>query len=302
MRILITGGTGTVGTAFMREFGDKHEFAVLSRNEMLQWAVKKEFPRTHCFLGGVESLDRVLRAYHMFQPAVVIHAAAVKHIDMAEQQPIQTCKVNVLGSLNVIEASTLMQTPTTIAISTDKACSASVYGASKFLMERAFLEADTARAKFAVCRFGNVAKSNGSVIPKWLAAAAKGEPLEVTSPTMCRMMISQPDAAKLIQLAIELAQFRGKFVLLKKLKQVNVLALAKQISDNVVVVGPRPGEKQYETLLTEAEIPYSYVDDHGYVMLRPEMNMDLATRFGGGYSSQSAEEMTDTEIRDLIYA
>lgn len=302
MRILITGGTGTVGTAFMREHRHEHEFAVFSRNETLQHRVRGEFPSVRCFLGGVEDEEALLRAYQIFRPEIVIHAAAVKHIDIAEGQPIQTCKVNVLGALNVVACSTLMRTPTTIGISTDKACNASVYGYSKYLMERCFLEANSEDVRFAVCRFGNVAKSNGSVIPKWQAAAARGEPLQVTDPTMNRLMISQPDAARLIQKTIELTHLQGGFVLLKRLKQVNILALAKAISDNVVIVGARPGEKQHESLLTRDELLRSRLLDNTYVRIGRVVNPDPSTRCPTDMSSEHAEQMTEAEIKELLAA
>lgn len=301
MRVLITGGSGTVGTAFIAAYAGRYEFAILSRNEKLQWEAKQKFPGITCYLGNVEDFARLMRAYQEFRPDVVIHAAALKHIDLAEQQPIQTCRVNIIGMLNVIEASVLLQTPVTIGISTDKACnSQSVYGWSKYFMERCFMEANTAATKFALCRFANVAKSNGSVIPKWLAAAARGEKLTVTDPAMCRMVISQGDAARLIQKAIELCDTGGGFVLSKQLKQLNILDLAKQISANYEVVGARAGEQLHESLLSAAEIPCSQVLGDGYVRINSSPNPDVATRFDAGYDSRTSERMTEQEIRDLI--
>lgn len=311
MRILITGGSGTVGQAFIKAYtgspgkphvaGDTHTFAILSRNEKLQWEAKRRFPNTQCFLGGVEDRASLIAVYKKFKPTLVIHAAAVKHIDLADKQPAQTCRVNVLGSMNVVEASQLCETPITIGISTDKACSHSVYGASKYLMERCFLEADTPKTKFVCCRFGNVVKSNGSVIPKWLEAVARGEPLQVTDPTMCRMMISQPAAAAVIWRAIE--QLRGGesgFILTRKLKQVNILDLAKAISDNVEIVGARDGEYRHEALLMPAEIPYSKQLTNGYVAIYKTVNPDASTRFAEGYDSATSERMSHAEIRELI--
>jgi FlaA1/EpsC-like NDP-sugar epimerase len=300
MRILITGGAGTVGAAFIRAYSHLHEFAVFSRNEAQQAALKQEFPDVQCYLGNIESLSQLLVAYRKFRPEAVIHAAAVKHIDLAEKNPAQTCRVNVLGSLNVIEAAQLCRIQTTIGISTDKACNASVYGYTKYLMERAFLEANSYDVRFACCRFGNVAKSSGSVIPKWLAMAARKEPLQITDPTMCRLMISQPDAAKLVMRALQEAQFGGGFVMTKKLKQVNILELAKAISRDYVVTGSRAGEKQHEALLMPTEIPYSCVTDEGYIKIGSTLNPDLATRFDAGYDSSCAEQMTPAEIFDLI--
>ena len=302
MRILITGGTGTVGTAIIREYQAEHDFAVISRNEAQHAEFRDAFPDVQCFLGSIENISQLLGAYRKFRPEVVVHAAAVKHIDLAEKNPSQACRVNVLGSLNVIEASQRCGIQTTIGISTDKACNASVYGYTKFLMERTFLEANSYAIRFACCRFGNVAKSSGSVIPKWQLMAAKGEPLQVTDPTMCRLMISQPDAARLVMRAIREAQLGGGFVLTKKLKQVNILALAKRISPDYVVVGSRAGEKQHEALLLPAEIPYSCVSPEGYIKIGHTINRDEATRFDAGYDSSCAEQMTDTEIDDLLFS
>lgn len=302
MRVLITGGSGTVGCAFMREYADRHTFAILSRSEKLQWEAQQEFAQLKCYLGGVEDHDAVLRAYDAFQPDIVIHAAAIKHIDLAERQPIQTCRINIVGGINVVAVSKLCRTPITIGISTDKACGQSVYGMSKYLMEKAFLEANTAQTKFALCRFANVAKSNGSVIPKWIEAAKRGEQLTITDPSMCRMMISQPDAARLIHKAIDLCDAGGGFILSKKLKQVNILDLAKAISDNYKVTGVRAGEQQHEALFTPNEIACTELLPDGYIKIGTSPNPRLATRLDSGYDSATAERMTEQEIRDLIAA
>ncbi len=300
MRALITGGSGTVGLAFIKEYGRLYDFAIYSRSEKMQWEAKQKFPDVTCFLGGIEEQDRLLNAYEKFKPDVVVHAAALKHIDLAEKNPIQACRVNILGTLNVIQASVLTRTRTTIGISTDKACSQSVYGRSKYLMERCFRDANSPAARFACCRFANVAKSNGSVIPKWLEAAARGEKLTITDPAMCRMIISQQDSARLIQKAVVLCGNDGGFVLLKKLKQLNILDLAKQISDNYEVTGARAGEKLHEALLDPAEIPYSQVLSDGYIKLSDTVNTDETTRFSEGYDSATTDRMSEQEIRDLI--
>ena len=301
MRILITGGTGTVGSAFIREYGQAHEIAVYSRNEKLQWDTKLNFPGVKCYLGSVENLPGLLTAYDQFCPDVVIHAAAMKHVDMAERQPAQTCRVNIVGTLNVIAASKMTRTLVTVGISTDKACGTSVYGMSKYLTERCLLEADSPETRFAACRFGNVAKSNGSVIPRWLEAAAAGKELTVTDPSMCRLMISQPDAARLVLEAVDRCQGSdGGFILTKQLKAVNILDLAKQISPKYSVIGRRDGESQHESMIKESELPYTRQFPDGYIRIGDTVNEDVSTRCVSGYDSATAERMTEQEIRTLL--
>ena len=128
----------------------------------------------------------------------------MKHIDLMEQNPIAGCNVNVIGSLNVISASMKYDVPITVAVSTDKACSsASVYGDTKSLMEKCFMEANTDRNRFALTRFANVAHSNGSVLPFWLNLREKGLPLKLTDPKMNRLIFTQRDAAELIMKTIK---------------------------------------------------------------------------------------------------
>jgi UDP-N-acetylglucosamine 4,6-dehydratase len=170
MKVLITGGTGTIGRAYVKNYAEFFDVYSLSRDENKQTQLWRAFPEVvGQYLGNVEDKETVFRVYEDVKPDIVIHAAAVKHINLAEKQPIQTCKVNIVGSLNIIEASIRYDIPITVAISTDKACSyESVYGGSKYLMERCFLEANSNRNKFSVCRFANVAHSDGSVLPFWL--------------------------------------------------------------------------------------------------------------------------------------
>lgn len=301
IRILITGGSGTVGSAFIREYRDRYQFAVLSRNEQLSAKFSQEFPEVPCYLANVDNREQLFHVYEKVRPNAVIHAAAIKHINLAELQPIQASTVNVTGSLNVIAASQRFDVPVTIGISTDKACnSTSVYGLTKLLMEKCFLEANTPTNCFAVCRFANVAHSNGSVIPLWLAAAAKGEKLKITNPDMARMIFSQADAARLVHAAIRQAQHGGGFILSKLLKQVNILDLAKTISDNYEVIGPRPGEKAHEDLISAAEAPYTELLADGYVRINTCRNTN-GTGLNGAYNSQNAPKMTAEELRELVY-
>ena len=301
MKVLITGGTGTIGRAYVKNYAEFFDVYSLSRDENKQTQLWRDFPEVvGQYLGNVEDKETVFRVYEDVKPDIVIHAAAVKHINLAEKQPIQTCKVNIVGSLNIIESSIRCDVPVTVAVSTDKACSyESVYGGSKWLMERCFLEASSNRNKFSVCRFANVAHSDGSVLPFWLDAKKEGKPLELTDPEMNRLMFTQDDAANLIYRTIDYTRKNeGWFVCSYKMKCVNMFDLAKTISDNIAIVGKRPGEKRDEDLISKHELPYTYVRGND-IHIRAEENI-YDEKLDVPYNSQSAEKMSPKQIRELV--
>ena len=205
-------------------------------------------------------------------------------------------------SINVINASVIADVPITIGISTDKACSsASVYGDTKSLMEKCFMEANTMKNRFALTRFANVAHSNGSVLPFWLNLKKEGHPLKLTDPDMNRLIFTQNDAAQLIKRTIKWTeQHGGGFVKSFKMKCVNMLDLAKAISDDIEIVGKRPGEKTDEDLVSKNEVnrTYLYGDD---IHIRMEENKQ-DNKLTEPYNSKSAQKMTKEEMKELIEA
>ena len=301
-RVLITGGSGTIGRAFIRNYyNDLISFYSLSRNENAQVELARDYPKIPLqFLGNIEDKLTVYRAFEEIKPDIVIHAAAVKHINLAEEQPIHTCNVNIIGSINVIEAAIRTDVPTVVAISTDKACSSeSVYGDTKSLMERCFLDANTTRNRFSVCRFANVAHSNGSVLPFWLKMKSQGKQITLTDPKMNRLMFTQTDAARLIHRTIKYTEKNGGgFISSYKMKCVNMLDLAKVISEDIAIVGKRPGEKTDEDLIAEHELPYTYVRGND-IHIRMEKNEGV-NKLDVPYNSKSAEKMTPREIKELV--
>ncbi len=301
MKVLITGGTGTIGRAYVKNYSEFFDVYSLSRDENKQTQLWRAFPEVvGQYLGNVEDKETVFRVYEDVKPDIVIHAAAVKHINLAEKQPIQTCKVNIVGSLNIIEASIRYDIPITVAISTDKACSyESVYGGSKYLMERCFLEANSNRNKFSVCRFANVAHSDGSVLPFWLDEKRDGNSLKLTDPNMNRLMFTQDDAANLIYRTVEYTRKnRGGFVCSYKMRCVNMLDLAKAISEDVEIVGRRPGEKVDEDLISEHELDYTYVIGND-IHIRTEKN-EGDNKLDVPYNSKSAKKMSQKEIKEIV--
>jgi len=299
-KVLITGGTGTVGKTYIKNYYDKYEFINVSRDEGNIADLKQECPDVTSYLGNIEDKGFLLRVFKDVKPDVVIHSAAMKHIDLMETNPISGCNINVMGSLNVVEASIINDVSVTVGISTDKACLAeSVYGASKYLMERVFMNSNNDNNRFSLTRFANVAHSNGSVLPFWLKLKREGKPLKLTDPNMNRLIFTQDDAAALIYRAIQWTFHNGGgFIKSYKMKCVNMLDLAKAISDDIEIVGKRPGEKTNEDLISKNEIDRTYIyrDD---IHIRMEKNPDL-NKLDVPYNSRSAEKMTESEIKELI--
>ena len=300
MKVLITGGTGTVGKALISQ--NNNEYISISRNEENITNLKREHPSVKCYVGNIEDKSLLLRVFKEVKPDVVVHSAAMKHIDLMEQNPIAGCNVNVMGSLNVVEASIINDVPITIGVSTDKAClSESVYGASKYLMERVFMNVNNDNAtRFALTRFANVAHSAGSVLPFWLKLKSDGKPLKLTDPKMNRLIFTKEDAANLINRTIDFTKENGGgFVKSYKMKCVNMLDLAKIISDDIEVVGERPGEKTDEDLISEREIARTFIygDDIHIRMDENEGNNKLDRP----YNSASAEKMSLSEMKNLVY-
>lgn len=301
-KVLIIGGSGTVGKSFIKTYRNKYKFYNLSRNESLQHSLKQEFPEVENFLGSIENSDQVYSVFDRVKPDVVLNCGAMKHVDLCEKQPIQAININLLGSLNVIDACVSLKVPVSIFISTDKACDhKNIYGMTKYLMEKCCLEANSDITKFAACRFANVACSNGSVIPLWKDQAKDGKTLKITNPNMNRMMFSPLDSSKLIEKAIHLCNNgSGGFILSKKMKNVNIGELADLISKNQEIVGERPGEKLDEDLVSEKELPYTYLIDNDYIVIKKEINNNLTTRLDKPYNSKVAEKMDKKELMELI--
>ena len=299
MKVLITGGTGTVGKALISQ-KDK-EYISISRNEENIANLRRLYPEVKCYVGNIEDKSLLLRVFKDVKPDVVVHAAAMKHIDLMETNPIAGCNVNVVGSLNVAEASLINDVPITIGVSTDKAClPESVYGASKYIMERVFMNTNTDENRFALTRFANVAHSAGSVLPFWLNLYEQKKPLKLTDPNMNRLIFTKEDAASLINRTIDFTKENsGGFVKSYKMKCVNMLDLAKAISNDIEIVGKRPGEKTDEDLISEREISRTFIygDD---IHIRTEKNEE-DNKLSEPYNSASAEKMTTKEIEKLVW-
>ena len=300
-KILITGGSGTVGSSFIKNNFKKYKIFSYSRNEKAQIALKRNFPEIDVILGSVEDKHDLNNAIAKVMPAIVIHAAALKHVDTAEKQPIEMVKSNIIGAKNIIEASKENNIPITIGISTDKACNPkNLYGYSKTIMEKMFLEANNSKNIFCCTRFGNVAGSSGSVIPFWLNCNKIKKALPITDIRMTRLMLNYDEVSEIIEECIkESKNNNGGFVLSKLMKKVELIRLAKSISNEINIVGLRPGEELYEDLISESELEFTELKGD-YIFLRNEINQNKYSRLKNSISSKDALGMTDQEILEMI--
>ena len=300
-KVIITGGSGTVGQAFIKNNYDKYKFVSFSRNEKSQFALKRKFPKVDIILGSVEDKNDYSNLVYKVRPEIIIHSAALKHVDTAEKQPIELVKSNIIGSKNIIDTSKEFEIPITIGISTDKACNPkNLYGFSKLLMEKMFLEANNKTTKFSCTRFGNVAGSNGSVIPYWLNQKDQGVPLNITHIEMRRLMITPEECSEIINFTIlETEKSDGGFVMSKLMKSVKLFDLAKLISENINIIGLRDGEELDEDLVNENEIENSLIIGD-YVKILNHKNEKLNLRIKKPISSKTSEFMGIDELKMLI--
>ena len=268
--ILITGGTGFLGRNLTKEIL-KHKpksIRIFSRDEVKHHLVEEEFKhdkRIRNLVGNVRDLPRLKKACKGVD--IVIHAAALKRLDMIEYNVEESIKTNIQGTLNVVEACLDANVETAVFTSTDKACSpVNTYGACKFVGERIFTESNynkgKVKTKFVCVRYGNVLKSTGSVIPFFEKKIMRGEKIPLTDERMTRFIISSEQAVQLIFNAIEYGIGGEIFVpRLPAFKITNLVEVLKEKHDadnEIEIIGIRPGEKIHEVMINKAEIPRTY--------------------------------------------
>jgi UDP-N-acetylglucosamine 4,6-dehydratase/5-epimerase len=260
--VLVTGGTGSFGKAFIRHLLDHHDPArvvIFSRDELKQYEARQLFaddPRLRWFIGDVRDLDRLKRAMHGIQ--YVVHAAALKQVDTAEYNPFEFVKTNIQGSQNVIDASIDLGVEKVVALSTDKASSPiNLYGATKLVADKLFVSANhyaaDYRARFAVVRYGNVMGSRGSVIPFFRKLAADGKSLPITDKQMTRFWISLDQAVTFVVDSFEMMQ--GGELYVPRIPSMRIVDLAEAVAPGSPIheIGVRPGEKLHEEMISEEE-------------------------------------------------
>jgi UDP-N-acetylglucosamine 4,6-dehydratase len=273
--VLVTGGTGSFGNAFVRHALDAgaRRVVVFSRDELKQYEMRATFgddPRLRWFLGDVRDRLRLIRALHGVD--LVVHAAALKQVDTAEYNPFEFVRTNIEGSQNVIDAAIDSGVPKVVALSTDKASSPiNLYGATKLCADRLFIGANHYAAgygtRFSVVRYGNVLGSRGSVVPLFRRLAAEGKPLPVTDLRMTRFWITLDQAVQFVVDSAE--QMQGGELYVPRIPSVRLPDLAEAIAPgaDLVDVGIRPGEKLHEEMIAPDDARRTFRADDRYVVM-----------------------------------
>ena len=277
--ILITGGTGSFGNKFVRMTLDKFrikKLIVFSRDEMKQWEMANRFqndPRVRFFIGDVRDRDRLYRAFDGVD--YVIHAAATKIVPIAEYNPFECVKTNVLGAMNVIDAAIDKKVKGVVALSTDKASGPiNLYGATKLTSDKMFVAANSYSGEhgtsFSVVRYGNVMGSRGSVIPFFNSIKDQGV-FPITDRRMTRFMISLEQGVALVWHAFK--DMVGGEIYVKKIPSMSIVNLAEAIGPNnkLKIIGMRPGEKLHEQMIGFEDAPFTYEYENYYKIL-PNIN------------------------------
>ena len=278
-RILITGGTGSFGKAFIAEtlnrFPDIKRLVVYSRDELKQWELQQlypesRYPQLRLFLGDVRDQNRLRRALEGID--TVIHAAALKQVPAAEYNPIEFINTNVLGAENVVQACFDTGVKRVVALSTDKAAAPiNLYGATKLCSDKLFIAANNIKGKrdlrFSVVRYGNVMGSRGSVIPFFLEKAKTGV-LPITDPAMTRFNISLSEGVSMVLWALENALGGELFV--PKIPSYRITDVAEAIGPSCEkpITGIRPGEKIHEEMITSSD-SFTTIDLGAYYAILP---------------------------------
>jgi len=320
-RILVTGGTGSFGQAFVKRILNLYprirRLVIFSRDELKQFEMSQKYPEQkypgiRYFLGDIRDRDRIRRALNKID--LVIHAAALKQVPAAEYNPIEFIRTNVLGAENLIQACLDTQVQQVIALSTDKAAApVNLYGATKLCSDKLFVAANNITDRdliFSIVRYGNVMGSRGSVIPFFLQKRKEGI-LPITHPHMTRFNITLSEAVDMVLWAIQHSQ--GGEIFVPRIPSYRITDVAEAICPDCkqVIVGVRPGEKIHEELITASD-SYTTVNLGSYFAILPtrgrsnvtsyvsQTNADLVVP-GFSYNSGNNEHfLTIPELRHLI--
>ena len=284
--ILITGGTGSLGKHLTKNilsrFPNVKRLVIFSRDEQKQFEMAQEFshakyPGIRYFIGDVRDFDRLKKAFKGID--YVIHAAAMKHVPIAEYNPMECVKTNVLGAENVINAALETEVKNVVALSTDKAAAPiNLYGATKLCSDKLFVAANNIKGKtdikFSVVRYGNVMGSNGSVIPFFMKKRKEGV-LPITDPNMTRFNISLQGGVDMVLHAMESAW--GGEIFVPKIPSYKITDVAMAVGPNCKqeVIGIRPGEKVHEEMITSSDSFTTYDLDKYYAILPQVPNFKI---------------------------
>ena len=316
--ILITGGTGSLGKALVKRilkyYPEVKRLVVFSRDEQKQFQMSQEFPDTkyqamRYFIGDIRDYERVKRAIRKID--FVIHAAAMKHVPIAEYNPMECVKTNVLGAENLINACLESDVKSVVALSTDKAAAPiNLYGETKLTSDKLFIAANNIRGNskinFSVVRYGNVMGSNGSVIPFFIKKKSEGV-LPITDSNMTRFNITLEEGVDMVLHALVKAE--GGEIFVPKIPSYKITDLASAICEKCEqkIIGVRSGEKIHEEMITSSD-SYNTYDLGKYYVILPQnpifdiesfINENKAKKVKPGFSYNSGQNKHFLSVDEL---
>lgn len=288
MKVLITGGTGTLGKELIKKFYKEWDITVFSRDELKQAQLKAIYPKVKFMIGDVKDYQSVSKAVRNID--VVLHCAAMKRIEVCEVNPIEAVKTNVLGTENVVMAAKEKGIKKLISISSDKGVEpVNVYGMTKAIQEKIVIAEG-----YNCVRYGNVFGSRGSVVPLFIQQVKTGGSLTVTDPEMTRFILTTDQAIKLIMLALN-SPMEGK-VFVRKSPSVRIGDIAESFGVEVKIIGRMIGEKMHEMLISEEETIRA--EDKGdYFIIAQKIN---GLKKSEPYTSDIERRLTKEEIKELV--
>lgn len=308
-RVLITGGSGFLGQHLAERLKSEHEIFISSRNQKQMISAANHI-RVQSVPLDVSSYPSTIEIFQRIKPEVVIHAAATKFVDLAEKYPNEAIDINVVGSQNVARAAMQTGVKYVVGISTDKAAAPifNLYGLTKATMERLFTSLDgIAETRFSSVRYGNVAWSTGSVFPIWRKMLMENNHIVSTGPDMSRFFFSVSDAVTLVETAVNnMEKVGGKILSLpmKGTELSRILDVWTAISGASWSTGiRRPGDRELEFLLSRDEgqtTQRTDISGKSYFLLDPKIIGSVANSVGEEFSSRSADQLTDSEIEEII--
>lgn len=302
-RVLITGGPGSLGTAILeraeRENWPAH-FTIVSRNETRMNVARQRFPYVRGEIGDVRDVNWLRTIFPGHD--LIIHAAAIKIVPVAEANPREAVLTNTLGSLNVAQAAIESGVKKVIGISTDKACGPTYYGLTKRLMEGLFRQADDwGETTFVLCRYGNVLRSSNSIVPLFEKQIKEDKPFTITDLRMTRFWLSMKMAIDLILHTVNHAN-AGQIVV-PKAPTMKLVDLAKVLDPNrgIVEIGIRPGERLHETLIIREEAMHTYLKDGYFYINPPTCPTQSNLPFQYEYTSEDTEHyLTPEKMLEML--
>jgi FlaA1/EpsC-like NDP-sugar epimerase len=298
---LIIGGTGTVGSYLVKKLSEEgvKNIIVFSRNEYMQYLLKLKYPNAKYIIGDIFNYDRINEA--MQNVDYVIHTAAMKHVNIAEDNPVETINTNILGSLNVVNASIHHKVKKVIFISTDKSNNANcLYGSTKYISDKLCLNANkrSSNTIFSIVRFGNIFGSRGSIIEKFTEIAKTSNRFPITSLKSTRCFVTLDTIYDLVKFTLE--NMEGGEIFIPKMKSVFIKDIPKLIRDDseIKIISFQKFEKLHEDIITDNDLDSLYETD-SYYIITDNADKYTISELKQSINSSQCEMLTKEEFNQM---